>query len=66
MGYKLYELNNVPEELKNTPEDKSVIDELNERGRFKSFDLDDYAVYINENGEFKKSSNGYVIYDLIW
>ena len=22
--------------------------------------------YINENGEFKKSSNGYVIYDLIW
>ena len=66
MGYKLYELNNVPEELKNTPEYKSVIDELNSRGRFKSFDLDDYAVYINENGEFKKSSNGYVIYDLIW
>lgn len=66
MGYKLYELNNVPEELKNTPEYKSVIDELNERDCFKSFDLDDYAVYINENGEFKKSSNGYVIYDLIW
>ena len=66
MSYKLYELNNVPEELKNTPEYKSVIDELNARGCFKSFDLDDYAVYINENGEFKKSSNGYVIYDLIW
>ena len=66
MGYKLYELNNVPEELKNTPEYKSVIDRLNKKGALKSFDLDDYAVYINENGEFKKSSKGYVIYDLIW
>ena len=66
MGYKLYELNNVPEELKNTPEYKSVIDRLNKKDALKSFDLDDYAVYINENGEFKKSSNGYVIYDLIW
>ena len=31
MGYKLYELNNVPEELKNTPEYKSVIDRLNKK-----------------------------------
>ena len=66
MGYKEVTLDEVPENLKNTPEYKSVIDELNERGCFKSFDLDDYAVYINENGEFKKSSKGYVIYDLIW
>lgn len=66
MGYKLYELNNVPEELKNTPEYKSVIDRLNKKGSLKTFDLEDYAVYINENGEFEKSSNGYVIYDLIW
>ena len=54
MGYKEVTLDEVPENLKNTPEYKSVIDELNARGCFKSFDLDDYAVYINENGEFKK------------
>ena len=45
---------------------KSVIDRLNKKGSLKDFDLDDYAVYINENGEFKKSSKGYVIYELIW
>ena len=66
MGYKEVTLDEVPENLKNTPEYKSVIDELNERGRFKSFDLDDYAVYINENGEFEKASNGRVIRRLIW
>lgn len=66
MGYKEVTLDEVPENLKNTPEYKSVIDRLNKKGSLKKFDLDDYAVYINENGEFEKSSNGYVIYDLIW
>ncbi len=66
MDYKEVTLDEVPENLKNTPEYKSVIDRLNKKGSLKSFDLEDYAVYINENGEFKKSSNGYVIYDLIW
>ena len=66
MGYKEVTLDEVPENLKNTQEYKSVIDELNKKGSLKDFDLDDYAVYINENGEFEKSSNGYVIYDLIW
>ena len=66
MDYKEVTLDEVPEKLRNTPEYKSVIDRLNKKGRFKTFDLDDYAVYINENGEFKKSSKGYVIYELIW
>jgi len=66
MGYKEVTLDEVPEKLKNTQEYKSVIDRLNKKGSLKDFDLDDYAVYINENGEFKKSSKGYVIYELIW
>jgi len=68
MAYKMITLDKVPEVLKTTSDYKQVIDAITRKGWFKpnKWELDDFVVYINENGDFKKVADTHIVqYDLI-